>query len=175
MQTYTHVPIGFIVGSLVFPHDLIAQGAVVAGSIVPDIPAAWKMFHDLRKKEKPFEKWGLGERFIFEVGNSIVVYVLFALLSFWVSIPLFAFFFGCAVHIVIDILTHGGVEFHGTEPSYAWPFSIHLSEKFGIYEYRVAPGVLWPPKPLEYAILIISTTIALCLAYPSLVSFVPRW
>ena len=88
-----------------------------------------------------------------ELSHSILFSLAIVMIGEWLhQLPILAFGVGMLLHVVIDILTHGEPSFQDIgDPHYLWPFC--SLRRFGIWEYRIKTGQLWPVKPFEFAVL----------------------
>lgn len=166
MQTYTHLAIGALVGTIAAPHDRVVQIASAVGSIAPDVMLVPKYFYDKVRGHQPFAHLSKGTVLFIEVLNSMPLWLGLGVISSlfmpsWAQSAHACFFVNVMLHLFIDRLTHSGKEFEETDPGGLWPLPMKLD--IGIWEYRYAHGTL-KPKPFEALVLII------CLVVTFLVS-----
>jgi hypothetical protein len=95
-----------------------------------------------------------------ELSHSIFLCGACGLIGMLLVLPVVtAFALGWLVHIVIDILTHADPKFQAIgDPHYIWP--VGSLRSWGVWEYRIETGQLWPLKPLELQVLIASSAMA---------------
>lgn len=162
MQTYTHLLIGGALGSILCPGNYLLQGAIITGSIAPDLVMVPSFALAKLRGEQPMVNQGPMTILLKEISHSLPLTFLIigALLGLNVSGlfygAIFAFTFGMMVHIIIDILTHGKSTPWDADQSCIWPFQKmtgKLGTHFGIWDYRYGPGIL-RPKPFEAGVCI---------------------
>ncbi len=171
MQTYTHITIAAMIWAIIQQAWLKAQagwklflGMALCGfgAIIPDIPAAIFVFlgkpPELHEKyQEP--KWLLVTK---AISHSLFIWLITFLLVIYYRTSIahwqywLALLIGGTSHCVVDILTHAGKEYAETEPNYFWPsYWPKFGQIFGLWEYRIAPGVL---KPKDFEAFIFVTT-----------------
>ncbi len=156
MQTYTHIPIGALVGALAFPHDLRLQLACIAASVAPDLVMIPTYLMDRAGGKQPLAQQSKWLLILKECSHSLLLCLALAVLALTRGSDLLsAVSVGWLVHIVVDIFSHGDPRFqvYG-DPHYLWPFG--SLRAMGVCDYRIAVGQLWPVKPFELAVLIAS-------------------
>lgn len=144
MQPYTHGLIGIAIGISFFPDNYFAQGVLVAGSVLPDVPNAIKMIMDKVRGKKPFAD--LTESpLINNVTHSFFVWL--AIVAVYAAIVvgqsdwessliiklIYPFCIGGLLHWFIDRCTHAEERFNKTDQKMFWPLNIKLP---GVWEYR---------------------------------------
>jgi len=158
VQTYTHCSIGAVIGALGFAHEPLSQAACVVGAVAPDLVIAFQYAVDVLRSRPPLvnqPRWMIVMK---EASHSLLLWG--AVLLFFRQGVAHAFCVGVVSHILIDGLTHKGVQFTQYDSSLLWPFTRYrLGRLIGLWEYRYGVGVL-SPKPFERVVLIISTLVA---------------
>lgn len=152
MQTYTHLLMGAAAGAVLYPGNLKAQGAIIVGSVLPDLTMIPSYIMDVLKGRIPMAQQGKGTVLAKEIGHSILITLPLFLLS---NGSVKALFLGILLHIVIDILTHGDIG--KADQTFVWPLQRWLSNPakiFAVWDYRRGPGILIP-KPFEIGFCII--------------------
>jgi len=155
---------GAALGQCLFPHSPLCQGLTILGSIEPDLVLVPKFAIDKLRGRQPFATQSSKLMLLKELSHSLPINTLLLIVGLamgWTAIE--AFFVGTGVHILVDALTHCGIEYRDTDQSCVWPFQNRLSKlgaMIGIWEYRYAPGVLIP-KPAEAVILTVMIAIIL--------------
>lgn len=163
MQTVTHLAIGAFIGAAAFRHQPLAQLACVAASVGPDVVMMPLFALDKLRGRKPLLKQGPLLLVLKELSHSLFLALLCLLAGAQSGqVLVTAFAVGWLAHIVIDVLTHADPEFQALgDPHYIWP--VGSLRGFGIWEYRIATGQLWPLKPTERRVLIGCTILTLIL------------
>jgi membrane-bound metal-dependent hydrolase YbcI (DUF457 family) len=159
VQTITHVTIGTMLGAFTFPHQPLLQAACVLASIGPDTVMMPLFALDKLRGKQPLANQGKIVLVLKELSHSLFLsaacLVLGALCKQSIIV---AFGFGWFAHIVIDILTHADPKFQAIgDPHYIWP--VGSLQKFGIWEYRIETGQLWPLKPFELLVLVFTAAL----------------
>jgi len=162
VQTYTQILIGGAVGAIMFPNNTLAHCACAAGGAAPDLVMIPKFALDKLREVQPFAKQSKAMLFAKEPPHSIVLWVVLIIIGI-IYLPqtalgtaTLAFCIGALSHVIGDIPTHADPRFADTEPTFCWPLKVKLSQIFGIWDYRIDHGLLWPPKPTEIIIIGIS-------------------
>ncbi len=160
VQTLTHLAIGAAIGAVAFPHQPIVQLACVAASVGPDVVMMPLFALDKLQGRQPLTRQGPIVLTLKELSHSVFLCGACGLIGTLLMLPIVtAFALGWLVHIVIDILTHADPKFQAVgDPNYIWPLG--SLRRFGVWEYRIATGQLWPLKPFELLVLIAACGIA---------------
>lgn len=161
MQTFTHLPIGTLIGALAFPDQPLAQIACVVAAVGPDIVMVPTFALDKLRGKQPLANQS---RFVIvakELSHSLLLAIACVVLGLLLDQSLItAFGIGWVSHVAVDILTHGDPYFQSYgDPHYTWPFG--SLRRWGIWDYRIRVGQLWPLKPIELYILITCSAVTL--------------
>lgn len=170
MQTYTHAGMSVaILSAIEVCHpggSLLAYGAVVVGSTMPDLGLATAMI--LERLSAKFKVLWLGIKY-HHVAHSFLVQVpILTLALLYLGSPLQNPVSGLCVgmlsHLLVDQQTHNSEKWLRTDVSFLWGLQwltkVKLG-KYGLFEYRIVPGKLWPVKHFELYTLMASSTVAL--------------
>jgi hypothetical protein len=149
VQTYTHVLLGACIGASLFPNDLMAQAASVAGATLPDVVQMPKFVLDRARGLQPLAEVPPGILRLKFAFHSIPVWAALSWAMYFVSWPpLLAFALGGLSHTLIDALTHKEPKYWQNDAGFLWPLPFQLARYSGLWEYRIDHGVL-RPKPFE--------------------------
>ena len=160
VQTYTHVVVGVALGTTLFHDNYPAQVACIISSVAPDVPAASQFLFDLLHGRKPLEHQGNKLMLLQEISHSLPLWILLLLLTWLLNFSWQVIGYALAVggigHILIDVFTHGKGskekrKFTGL--TFIWPLQFDL-RTFGVWEYRIYPGILRPKLPEVILILV---------------------
>lgn len=125
MQPYTHLGIGLALAKGLFPESPFDQAAVIAGSVMSDLPATIQWYLDKRQGIKPFSQMSCRFRTLHEIVHSIPLWL-------WTTLypPLYL---GLYSHLALDLLTHRREESRDIDPSLMFPLPFHPR---GLVDYR---------------------------------------
>lgn len=152
MQTITHLPIGALLGAVLFPHQPIAQAVCAFGAIAPDLVIVPAFLADKVAGRDPLRKHPRYLTLLKNPTHSFFVWCALALLGLWAGYPILtAFGIGGVSHVLIDVATHGDPKINYQDPVYFWPLKakVHI----GTWDYRIEHGLLWPLKPPEQLVI----------------------
>lgn len=163
MQTYTHLASAAAFAVLVAPHEPVMQAAFVIGAIAPDLTLVPEFVADRLAGRGALVRKSRVTELASEIGHSVPLWAVLTIVAFTLGWPVVvaAFLLGGISHQVIDLFTHGDPNINRVDATYIWPFPWRgLRGTRGIWDYRWGvKAKLWPPKPFEAAVLIVSLAI----------------
>ncbi len=152
MQTYTHLLVGAVVGGVAFPGEPLAQVACAAGAALPDVVQMPLYAVDKLLGRTPLASVPPSVLRLKDAAHSLLVWLALLAVSFGVGwLPFTTFCWGGLTHPPLDALTHKDPEYWSTDAGFLWPLRVRLARYTGVWDYRIAHGVL-RPKPFEAAV-----------------------
>ncbi len=146
---------GFAIGAALFPSDPGAVVVCMAAGALPDLTMVPQYRIDMGRDIQPMTNQSRSTDIAKNIGHSTPLWLLVVITAILLPHPLIiAFAAGGFVHVVVDILTHAGMEYRATEATFLWPLPRKYNLNWlGIWEYRYGHGILYP-KPFEFAVLV---------------------
>jgi hypothetical protein len=126
----------------------------VAGAVLPDVVMVPTFVGDRIAGRIPLSQPSPWLHWLTELSHSLWLWSAILLAAIRIEeMVLIGFAVGLS-HVIVDVLTHGDPTFQQSDPRYLWP----VADLRGMtkWDYRIVPGKLWPLKPLELKVLLLS-------------------
>lgn len=164
MQTYTHLMMGAALGLGMFPNQPIAQLAIVAGSVAPDLSMIPAFAWDKLNGRQPLAVQTKLTMFLKNIGHNFWLWFLGTIIvarlaPLPIALVVFAFGIGGIIHLLVDLVSHNDPRFEETEANLFWPMT-KRPVGVGHWDYRYGHGKFRPKWP-EVIVLALSAASAI--------------